>query len=448
MTGTPDSHPLIRLAAAIPTPFIGTMVDIVVTVLLILLNALFSLSELAVISSRRGRLEAMAGQGSAGARAALALFDDPGRFLSTVQIGITLVGILAGAFSGATLGAALGEILMAQGVPRRIADPAGFGIVVAIVTFLSVVVGELVPKQIALRTPEAIAVVVARPLAAMAWAATPVVVLLDGSSDLLLRLFGMSGAGKESVTEDEVRSMIADAESAGVLAPAERRMMSGIMRLADRTVRAIMTPRPDIEWIDIEAPDAVLVDFIRGSDRTWLLACEGHADNVVGVLRARRLLQDRLDGGTTPVRALLHHPVVFPDTLNALAALDRLHESRSGIGLVVDEYGHSVGIVTRADALRAIRSDHVDEEDEEPMIVRRDDGSYLVAGALAIDTLMETIPLPLPPDPDYHTVAGLVLHALRHMPKVGEKVRVGTWQIEVVDLDKRRIDQVLMTKVG
>jgi putative hemolysin len=208
-----------------------------------------------------------------------------------------------------------------------------------------------------------------------------------------------------------------------------------------------MTPRPDVEWIDIGAPDKVLTDAIRSSDRTWLLACEGRPDNVAGVLRARRFLQDRLDGRTTPVHELLHHPTVFPDSLNALQALDRLHESRSGIGLVVDEYGDIEGIVTRADALRAIRSDHSDDDDDDPMIVHREDGSCLVAGALPIDTLMETIPLPVPHDPDYHTVAGLVLHELRRMPKVGDRVKVGGWQIEVVDLDRRRIDQVLMTRV-
>ncbi|MCW5736394.1 MAG: HlyC/CorC family transporter [Enhydrobacter sp.] len=423
------------------------MVDILLTAVLILLNASFSLSELAVISSRRGRLKALAERGSKGARAALALFDDPGRFLSTVQIGITLVGILAGAFSGATIGAALADVLVSYGLSERVADPLGFGLVVGIVTFLSVVVGELVPKQIALRAPEAIAVVVARPLAAMAYAATPLVALLDWSSSVLLRLFGIRGDEKEGVTEDEVKGMIADAESSGVLLPAERRMISGIMRLADRSVRAIMTPRPDVEWIDIGETDKEIVDAIRKSDRTWLLACDDHPDNVVGVLRARRLLQDRLDGRMTPIRELLHHPVVFPDTLNALQALDRLHESRSGIGLVVDEYGHTVGLVTRADALRAIRSDHSDDDEEDPMIVRREDGSYLIAGALPVDTLMETIPLQLPPDPDYHTVAGLVLHQLRRMPKVGDGVTVSGWRIEVVDLDRRRIDQVLMTKV-
>ena len=401
-----------------------------------------------MISSRRGRLKALPKGAAPGARAALALFDDPGRFLSTVQIGITLVGILAGAFSGATLGLALTEILISYGVPRSVADPTGFGVVVAIVTFFSVVVGELVPKQIALRAPEAIAVVVARPLAAMAYAATPVVALLDGSSAVLLRLFGIRSDREGGRHRGRGQGHDRGRRVVGALAPAERRMMSGIMRLADRSVRAIMTPRPDVEWIDIGESDAVLTDTIRGSDRTWLLACDDHPDNVVGVLRARRFLQDRLDGRATPIRELIHHPVVFPDTLEALQALDRLHKSGSGIGLVVDEYGHSVGIVTRADALRAIRSDHADDTDEDPMIVRREDGSYLVAGALPIDTLMETIPLHLPPEPDYHTVAGLVLHELRRLPKVGERVTVGGWQIEVVDLDRRRIDQVLMTRVG
>lgn len=422
--------------------------EIVFVLGLMVLNGALAMSELAMMASRRGRLEQLARHGQRGAAAALRLLDDPTGFLSTVQVGITLVGILAGAFSGATIGSALADILVSYGLSQRVADPAGFGIVVGIVTFLSVVVGELVPKQIALRAPEAIAVVVARPLAAMSYAATPIVTLLDWSSTLLLRLFGIRGDEKEGVTEDEVKGMIADAESSGVLLPAERRMISGIMRLADRSVRAIMTPRPDVEWIDIGETDKELVDAMRKSDRTWLLACDDHPDNVVGVLRARRFLQDRLDGRMTPIRELVHHPVVFPDTLNALQALDRLHESRSGIGLVVDEYGHTVGIVTRADALRAIRSDHADDSDEDPMIVRREDGSYLVAGALPIDTLMETIPLQLPPDPDYHTVAGLVLHQLRRMPKVGDWVTVSGWRIEVVDLDRRRIDQVLMTRVA
>lgn len=425
------------------------MVDLLITVALIALNGVFSLSELAVISSRRGRLQALADAGSRGARTALALADDPGRFLSTVQIGITLVGILAGAFSGATLGGTLGEVLVARGVPLPWAEPIGFGVVVAIVTYLSVVIGELVPKQLALRSPERIAVVVAGPMSLLSRIATPVVALLNVSSRLLLRAFGPGRDDEKHVTEDEIRAMVAEAETAGIVKPGERRMISGVMRLADRGVRAIMTPRPDIEWIDINAADQEIIAKIRASDRTWLLACEDNPDHVVGVLRARHLLQDRLDGRGTPIRALLKHPVVLPDTLNALQALDRLYESGNGFGLVLDEYGHCEGIVTRADALKAIRGEHaVGEAEDDPMVVRRDDGSYLVAGALPVDTLRDTMGLRLPPERPYHTVAGLVLHELRRVPAVADVVVVDGWRIEVVDMDNRRIDQVLISKAA
>jgi putative hemolysin len=421
------------------------MVDLLITVALIALNGVFSLSELAVISSRRGRLTALADAGSRGARTALALADDPGRFLSTVQIGITLVGILAGAFSGATLGGALTELLVARGVRPAWAEPIGFGVVVAIVTYLSVVIGELVPKRLALRSPERIAIVVAVPMSVLSRIATPVVVLLNQSSELMLRLFGAARDEEQHVTEDEIRAMVADAETAGIVKPGERRMISGVMRLADRGVRAIMTPKPDIEWIDVLSPDQEIIDEIRASDRTWLLACEGNPDHVVGVLRARHLLQDRLDGHNTPIRALLRQPVVLPDTLNALQALDRLYESGNGFGLVLDEYGHCEGIVTRADALKAIRGEHTEAE-EDPMVVRREDGSFLVAVALPVDTLRDTMGMRLPTERPYHTVAGLVLHELRRVPAVTDVVTVDGWRIEVVDMDNRRIDQVLISK--
>ncbi len=425
------------------------MVDLLITVALIALNGGFALSELSVISSRRGRLKALADAGSRGARTALALADDPGRFLSTVQIGITLVGILAGAFSGATLGGALTELLAARGVPPAWADPIGFGVVVAFVTYLSVVIGELVPKQLALRSPERIAVVVAGPLATLSRIATPLAVVLNLSSALVLRAFGKARDEDKRVTEDEIRAMVAEAESAGVVKPGERRMISGVMRLADRGVRAIMTPRPDIEWIDLDSTDEEIIAEIRASDRTWLLACEGNPDQVVGVLRARHLLQDRLDGHNTPVRELLKQPAVLPDTLNALQALDRLYESGNGFGLVLDEYGHCEGIVTRADALKAIRGEHATgEAEDEPMVVRRDDGSFLVAGALPVDTLRDTMGLRLPAERPYHTVAGLVLHELRRVPSVADVVVVDGWRIEVVDMDNRRIDQVMMSKVS
>jgi putative hemolysin len=279
--------------------------------------------------------------------------------------------------------------------------------------------------------------------------ATPVVVVLDWSSAVLLRLFGRHKDERRHVTEEEIRSMIAEAESVGIVDPDERRMLAGVMRLADISVQAIMTPRLDLEWIDVDASDAELLRIVRGSNRTRLLACDGGPDNVIGVLHVRTYLLDRLDGGHRPVRDMLSRPLLLPDTLDALQALDRLHGTADGMGLVVDEYGHCEGIVTAADALESIRSGVAGEvARDEAKVVARDDGSWLVSGALAVEALHDTLGVPLPADRAYHTVAGLLLHEMRRIPAVGESIVIDGWRLEVVDLDGRRIDQVLVAKIG
>lgn len=424
-------------------------VEIVIVVALIVVNGLLSMSEMAVVSARRGLLKAQAGRGDSGARRALALADSPGRFLSTVQIGITLIGVLAGAFSGATLSDKLAGWLAQFGLSHDTAGNMALGLVVAAITFLSLIVGELVPKQLALRAPERIAARVARPMAVLSRIATPAVVVLDWSSALVLRLFGRHGDERRHVTEEEIRALIAEAETAGIVDPDERRMLAGVMRLADMSVRAIMTPRLDIEWIDVAASDAQLLDTVHGSQRTRLLAYEGNPDNVIGVLPVRQFLLDRLAGGRRPVRDLLRQPVLLPDTLDALAALDRLHGISNALGLVVDEYGHCEGIVTPADALEAIRGGvPAAGMTDEPAIVARADGSWLVGGALPVEALHDTLGVPLPKDRAYHTVAGLMLHEMRRIPAVGETIDIDGWRLEVVDLDGRRIDQVLVTRTG
>jgi putative hemolysin len=273
------------------------------------------------------------------------------------------------------------------------------------------------------------------------------VVLLDLSSAAVLRLFGRDTGDGRRVTDEEIRTLIAEAEASGVVEAGERRLISGVMRLADRGVRAIMTPLPDVEWIDLlDGEDAVL-QAVRNARHSRLLASDGQADNVVGVLQVRDVLQDRLDERNTAVRDLVKPPVTLPDTLGALPALERLHEAGgNGFGLVVDEYGHSEGIVTSADVLAAIRGMPADAEDE-AMVVARPDGSYLISGALPLDALEDVLRQTLPSEHSYHTLAGLLLYQMRRVPAAGDSLDLAGWRFEVVDMDGRRIDKVLVSRL-
>ncbi len=424
-------------------------VQIVIVVALIVVNGLLAMSEMAIVSSRPARLRSMADRGIRGARMAMALANAPGRFLSTVQIGITLVGVLAGAFSGATIATPFAAWLASFGLSGDVADNVALGLVVAAITYASLIVGELVPKQIALRAPERVASTIAAPMTWLARFATPIVVLLDVSSAAVLRLLGSRRGERQRVTDEEIRALIAEAEASGVVQAGERRMISGVMRMADRNVRAIMTPLPEIEWIDLAADEAVILDSIRQSDRSRLLACEGNPDNVVGVLRVRDVLQARLEGRPTPIREMVRKPLILPDSLAALHALDRMHAEGSEFGLVVDEYGHVEGIVTPADALAAIRGASAEmSEDDEPLVVKRSDGSFLVSGAAPLHVLEDTLGMPLPAEHPYHTVAGLLLYRMRRLPVVGQSMVLAGWRFEVVDMDGRRIDKVLVSRAS
>lgn len=422
--------------------------ELIVVALLIVFNGLLSMSEMAIVSSRRALLKAMADRGDRGAQQALTLSEDPGRFLSTVQIGITLVGVLAGAFSGATLAEKLAGPLRDLGIGARVAENLAFVLVVAAITYLSLICGELVPKQAALRAPERIAAAVSRPLGALARVATPLVVLLDLSTRFVLLLLGRASDESRHVTEEEIRVMVAEAESHGVVNSGERRMISNVMRLGDLSVQAIMTPRMEMEWVDITADDATILDAVRKSPRSRLVACEENTDNVVGVLVTRDVLQDRLDGGKGSLRALVREPVLLPATLSVLETFDRLHAAQDQFGLVIDEYGHVEGIVSLADAVRAIRGQSAADAQEQKEIVARDDGSFLIDGSLAVEALEETLGLHLAEDREYHTVAGLLLHKMRRVPNVGQHVVVDGWRLEVVDMDGRRVDKVLAARTG
>ncbi|MCB4770575.1 hemolysin family protein [Ancylobacter sp. Lp-2] len=423
--------------------------EIAVVVLLVLLNGVLAMAELSVVSSRPARLRSRAEQGSAGARAALQLAADPGRFLSTVQIGITLIGILAGAFSGATLGESLGSWLEAQGVSPNFAEGLGYTIVVAAITYVSLIIGELIPKRLALQNPESLASLVAPAMVLLSRVAAPAVWLLDLSSRLVLRLIGdRAGGGNNNVTDEEIRAIVAEAETAGVIDPEERRMIAGVMRLADRPVRAVMTPRHDIDWIDLNDDPEVVRQTIRETRHTRMPACEGSPDEPVGVIDIRDLLEAYLQGITPDPRQLVKQGAVLVETAGALDAMKQLRHAETPLALVVDEYGTMVGILTPADLLDAIAGTVMVDEDgvSSPHAVEREDGSYLVAGATPTDELADLLGISIPQDSGFHTAAGYALHELKAIPQEGVAFTAKGWRFEVVDMDGRRIDKLLVSR--
>jgi putative hemolysin len=428
------------------TPFPWS--DLAILAGLILLNGVFSMSELAIVSARTSRLRVAADGGSRGAKVALQLAADPGKFLSTVQIGITLVSIINGAISGATLGDPIGERLDAAGVPPNIADNAGFAVAIAVTTYLSIVVGELVPKQLALRLAQPIAIAMSRPMAGLAIAAKPVVWLLDASSNLLMQLFRLGHRGDHRITAEELHMLFTEATHSGVIEEQERAIMSGVMRLADRPVRELMTPRTELDWIDVTADEAEIREAIAASPHSLLPVADGSVDKILGVVKVKDVLARMLAGQPVELAILLRKAEVVPDQLDAMDALRMLQQSGTAMAMVHDEYGHLEGVVTPADLLAAIAgrfASHLDEGDE-PLVVEREDGSLLVSGALPADALAERFELELPADREFATAAGYVLWVLKKLPLEGESFADQGWRFEVVDMDGRKIDKLLVTR--
>jgi len=425
------------------------LIELAIIVALILLNGLFALAELAIVSSRRARLQALVDREVVGSRRALALATDPGRFLSTVQIGITLVGVLSGAFSGATLGLRLAEWFVDLGVRASIAEAVGVGLVVAVITYLSLVIGELVPKQIALRDPEKIAVRVAPAMTALAGIASPVVSFLDMSGRAVLRALGYNAKPEHRVTDEEIRSLMVEAETAGVIEPGERAMIAGVMRLGDRPVRAIMTPRREVDMIDLTADPEDIRSTIAQSVHSRLPAHGGTPEEMLGVIQAKDLLDLYLRGERPDIRAHVRPAPSVPDTADALDVLDVIKGSPVHMALVHDEYGQFEGVVTNADILEAIAGAfRTDEGSVEPDAVQRDDGSWLISGSMPADEMADRLSIALPADRSYHTAAGFALSQLGYLPQVGESFNSQGWRFEVIDLDGRRIDKILASRIA
>ena len=422
--------------------------EISIVICLILVNGVLAMSELAVVSSRPVRLKMLADQGSKGAAVAIRLAEDPGRFLSTVQIGITLVGVLSGAFSGATLGARLAGWLETRGLSEVLADGLGVGSVVVAITYLSLIVGELVPKQIALRAPEAVAAKIAPAMAVLSRVALPLVWLLNASGKAVLALLGQRGKTHQRVTDEEVRSVLAEAHSAGVIETAESEMISGVMRLADRTARGLMTPRREVEVIDIEDDLADIREQLRNSKRTRLPVRNGTSDEILGVVFVKDALDALLQGMKLDVRSLMRDAPVVSDRTGAMIVIEALRKSPAHMVLVYDEYGHFEGVVTSGDVLEAITGVFREDNADEAAILERDDGSFLVSGWMPIDEFADEMGFSLDKDFDYETVAGFVIDELKRLPALGESFTAKGWRFEVIDMDGRRIDKLLVSKAA
>ncbi len=423
--------------------------DVLLIVALIALNGAFAMSELAIVSSREARLKGMAKGGSSGARCALDLAADPGRFLSTVQIGITLIGILAGADSGASLGGPVSQRLALLGIESETARTVGFSLVIVATTFVSLIVGELVPKQFALRSPEPIAAVVARPMLWLSRLTSPVVWLLDRTSAAIFRALGLNRENQDHVTAEELHLVVAEAQTAGVLEESERAIISGIVRLADRPVREVMTPRMEIDWIDLGCGRDEVRTALAAMPHSRLPVARGSVDNIVGVVSARDLLIATLDGRELDLARLMKTAPVIPDLMDAMDALAVLRAAEVPLALVHDEYGHLDGIVTPGSLLSALAGAfaHDLDVDHDPPCVERDDGSWLLSGAAGADLLEDRLGMNIPAERDYSTVAGFALSVLKRIPATGESFTVDGWKFDIVDMDGRKIDKLIAGRV-
>ncbi len=419
--------------------------ELLVVAVLILLNGVFSMSELALVSVRRARLSVRAERGSLGARAALVLLDDPGGFLAAIQIGITLIGILTGVYGGSAFAAPLAAWLGSLPITIPYAGELAFGVVVLLITFVSLVFGELVPKRVALLHAEAIAVLVAPPMRVFAQLLMPLVWLLRIASDAILRVLPLSAAPQASVSEDEVRALIAEGTRAGVFLASERRLIEGVLALADRKVDTVMVPRQDIVWLDLDEPVEQLWRQAKASGHARFLAARGELEALAGTITLANL-SEALRRGELQPKTDLDPALHVPDTLTVLQLLDEFRRSSVHLAVITDEYGGIEGVATPADILKTIAGELPElGSRERPEVIAREDGSWLVDGHLPIEELQRTLGrTDMAQHDDYHTVAGFVLARLGRVPRAGDTL---TWRgvaVEVVDMDGARIDKLII----
>jgi putative hemolysin len=425
--------------------------EILFILLLIIANGVFALAEVAVVASRKARLQQRAQDGDVKARAALELVESPNRFLATVQIGITLVGIFAGAFGGATLSKTLAATLRTFPLLETSADSLALGIVVIAITYLSLVIGELAPKRIGMHSPERIATLVAVPMRALSFIASPFVSILSVSTDLVLRLVGLRASEEPPVSQEEIQVMMDQGRQAGVFEEAEQNMVQRVFRLGDRATRSLMTNRPEIVWLDTKDSWEENCRKLARCVYSRVPVCRGSLDEVLGFLRAKDLLNGFLAGKQPDLTTGLHPPVFVPENLAAFKLLESFKTHRTHLLFVIDEHGMVQGLVTLQDVFGAVVGDlpSVDESDK-PSAVRRADGSWLLDGLLAIDEFEEIFridDLPGEGTGNYHTLSGFIMMHLSRIPATGDRFELSGLQFEILDMDGHRIDKVLVSRV-
>ncbi len=425
--------------------------EVAIIVVLILLNGLLAMSEIAIVSARKTWLQQKAEEGDTGARAALRLADAPNQFLATVQIGISLVGVLAGAFGGATIAEEIAGELIHVPLLAPYAGVIGVAAVVVVITYLSLVLGELVPKRLGLSRAEQVARAVAPAMRTLSRITAPFVQLLSRSTDLVLRLLGTQPVGQEPVTEEEIKLMIQEGTQVGVFEPGEQELVAQVFRLADIPLEALMMPRPEVVWIDASDPPEEIQARIATGGHSRYPVARDDLDNTLGMLYARDLLTQCLAGKPLDLEAALRPAVFLPETITALEAVERLKETRTDVALVIDEYGGVQGLVTADDVLEALVGEiDVPGEPLEPAATRRADGTWLLDGLLAMDQVKEVLGIDQLPFEDkvrYQTLAGLVLLSLGRIPEEGDQFACCGWRFEVLDMDGLRVDKVLGTHV-
>ncbi len=422
--------------------------SLAVVLLLILVNGFFAMAEIALVSSRPARLQALVADASAGAKAALELKSDPSKLLATVQIGITIIAVLTGTFGEATLGERLQDFLTDKGFSAGTAHAVSMAVVVLGISYLTLILGELVPKRVAMMHPEAIAAALARLMRQLAQISAPIEWVLSATTDLILRLLPVRQT-PAPVTDEEIGFMLREGAATGHIPIGETAIVEMALRLGERRVAAVMTPRTQIEFLDLEDPAEELRQRIRDSAYSRFPVVQGGTHQLGGIVQVKDLLGACYADAPFDLRAVLRPPLFMPNTVTVLRALEVFKTSRETMALVVDEYGDLEGIVTLTDILEALVGDIPEAGETDPRVIRREDGTFLIDGMVGLDELKQVLGLSSLPGegPDFHTLGGYLMARLNRVPMVADRVTVGDYRFEIVEMDGRRVDRVLIVPV-